>query len=86
MILGVYSVYDAAAEAFLQPFFSQTVGSALRSFGDAVNNPETPMFKHTSDYSLFQLGEYNDLNGSLKGFDVPKKLITALEMKETKDA
>lgn len=63
MIHKVVAIYDRKAEAFLKPVFVQSNGAALRSFGDAVNNPETEFSKHPEDYTMFALGEWNDGSG-----------------------
>jgi len=61
----VFAVYDSKAQAFMQPFFSNAVGSAIRAFGDAVNDAGTPLAKHPGDYQLYEVGEWNDREGLL---------------------
>lgn len=85
MKLGVFAVYDRAAEAFMQPFYAQTIGSAIRSFTDAVNG-DGGIAKHPEDYMLSQLGEFDDNSGELTSILPPKKLVTALEVKESSNA
>lgn len=75
----VFTVYDAASEAYLQPFFLQTRGQAIRSFSDAVNNPEHQFFKHKKDYTLFELGEYEDGSAQFDMLKSPIALGNALE-------
>lgn len=65
MRMRVFSVYDEKAEAFLQPFFTRTVGEAERMFGDAVNDQESPFCKHAADYTLFEIGEFDQALGEL---------------------
>jgi len=65
MKLNVYVVHDAKAEAYLAPFFLGTDAVAVRGFADAVNNPETPVGKHPSDYTLFCIGEYSESKGEI---------------------
>lgn len=77
MKLEVFSVRDMKAEAFLQPFFVQTVGAALRAFGDAVDKEDSPFHKHPEDYVLYQIGEYNDADGSLVSISPVKMLACA---------
>ena len=78
MIHKVYSVYDIAAAAYLQPFYAPTVGMALRSFVDAVNDPNHQFAKYSSDYTLYLLGEFNDSDGSFNSFE-PEKILSAKE-------
>lgn len=65
MTLKVFAVRDLKAEAFLQPFFSPSVGSAMRAFADAVNDKNCPFNKHPSDYALFEIGTYDDSDAAL---------------------
>lgn len=69
MIHKVYSVRDAKVEAFLQPFFSPTMGAAIRSLSEAVNDPKHEFSRHAADYSLYALGEFDDSTGYLTPID-----------------
>ena len=60
MLLQVFTVFDSKAEAYLPPFYESAIGSAVRSFADTANNPEHSFNKHSSDYTLFHLGSYDD--------------------------
>lgn len=59
----VCAVRDAQMDAFMQPFFVQSVGVAARSFADEVNRPESPMNAHPEDYELFVIGYYFEDTG-----------------------
>lgn len=59
MKLQVFSVYDSKAEAYIQPWYSQTVGTAIRSFEQAVNTEKHDFQKFSGDYTLFHLGEFD---------------------------
>lgn len=72
MILKVFAVHDTKAKAFLQPFYSPSAGSALRAFGDAVNEKQCPFNKHPSDYMLYEIGSYDDSTASLDPLEVVK--------------
>lgn len=61
----IYSVYDSKAEAYMQPFFMQTRGAALRAFSDAVDDSNSVLSKHPEDYTLFEIGEFSDSDGTL---------------------
>lgn len=79
MKMGVFAVYDAAVKAYLQPIFSPTKAAAVRSFQDAVAQENSQFAKHAADYTLFQLGGFDDGTGELASLQVPEKVITALE-------
>lgn len=65
----LFTVYDSKTDAYLPLFPSKTVSSAMRSFGEAVNNPETPFNKHPADYTLFQTGSFNEDTGIITPAD-----------------
>lgn len=74
MINRVFAVYDSKALAYLQPFFSESVGSAVRAFGDAANESGSPLSKHPGDYQLYEIGTFDNLTGMLTAI-VPMKLL-----------
>lgn len=81
MITKVFSVYDAAAAAYLSPLFFQTSGMAIRAFRAAVDDPSHLFHKHAADYTLFELGTFDDSNAHFLSLHTPHSLGTALELK-----
>ena len=79
MLLKVFSVRDMKAEAFLQPFFTPTQGSALRAFGDACNKTDSPFYLHPNDYVLYEIGTYNDADANLFPLTPIKMLACAAD-------
>jgi len=79
MILKVYTVYDSKAEAYLQPFFSQSKGVAIRSFQEAVRDEKSNISKYPEDFTLFELGEYDDANSKFNLHNTPQSLGVAVE-------
>lgn len=67
MNLILCSVYDDKVGAFQRPFFVRSRGEALRVFMDACGDPESPLSKHLEDYKLFELGSFNEEDGSVIG-------------------
>ncbi|WNK12725.1 MAG: nonstructural protein [Microvirus sp.] len=78
MKLKIYSIYDAKVDAYSQPFYSPTNGSALRAFSDHVNEAGSNPNKHPEDYYLYELGEFNDQDGTITG-NKPTRLGGAAE-------
>lgn len=79
MKLQVFSVFDSKTAAFSQPYLFQTKGQALRSFSDSVQDPNSSFHKHPGDYTFFQLGEWDDEDGTLTPLESKLNLGTALE-------
>ncbi len=79
MILKVFSVYDSKVESFFKPFYSQTKGEAIRSFTEISNDKQSQIGKYPEDFTLFELGDYDDSNASFKLLDTPKSVGLAIE-------
>lgn len=79
MKLIAFSVFDSKAAIFGQPFFAMNEGSAIRDFGDGVNDSSSKnnmWHNHPEDFSLFRIGVFENLTGEFKS-EIPKNLITA---------
>jgi len=83
--LHVCTVRDVAAEAYLNPLFVRSKGEAIRSFSDEVNNKDSMLGKHPSDYVLFYLGTYDqdsakfDLTSSPESLGVGTDFVKSYE-------
>lgn len=84
MKLGIFSIYDTAVKAFMQPFFAPTKGAAIRSFSDAVNAEGSSFGRHAADYALFLLGEYDDSAGSFVSLPAPERVMLAVEVESSR--
>ncbi len=60
MIHKIFTIYDDKAEFYLQPFFFKTAGQATRAFQESCNEPGHQFYKHPEDFTLFELGTYDD--------------------------
>lgn len=76
MKVSVFAIFDTKAEAFGQPFFTQTAGLAARSFGQACSNTETDYNKYPLDFILYELGEYDDETGKIESLN-PMEICSA---------
>lgn len=82
MILLAFSVYDEKAQVFGSPIFAVNKGLAVRSFGDAIAQTDSPLNKHASDFKLYHVGEFDTVSGALTSCPQPEFLHTAVEFKE----
>lgn len=80
MIVKVFCVYDSKAEAYMSPFFMHSRGQALRAFGDTAQDSESQIGKHPEDFTLFELGEYDDDSASFHLLSTPHSLGVAIEL------
>jgi len=61
----IVAVHDRQLKAFLRPFVANTIGQAVRSFSDEVNRAGSDLNAHPEDYTLWQLGTFNDHDGNI---------------------
>jgi len=81
-ILKVFTVYDSKSDAYMQPFFMQTKGQAVRAFSDTVNDPKHQFYKHAEDFTLFELGSFDELSALFDLHLTPVSLGCAIEYKK----
>ena len=65
MIQFIYSIHDSKAAAYLPPFYLHNKNMAIRSFSDAVQEENSAFYRHPEDYSLWELGEFDDNTGEI---------------------
>lgn len=79
MIHRMFTIHDQKAEAFLPPFILPQAGQAIRTFSDCVNSDDHQFSKHPGDYTLLEIGMFDDSTGGLDPYPVPKSLGTGVE-------
>jgi len=81
----VYLVYDKKTEAYSHPMLFQTKGQAIRSFGDACNDPSTQFYKHSQDFSLVEIGDFDDVEGQYIMAETKINVASAWELVKPSD-
>lgn len=80
MISKVYSLFDSKALYFEAPFFMLNRNMAMRLFADWAQDPKTMIFRHPEDYTLYELGEFDDQTCVIKS-GPPESLGNAAQFK-----
>ena len=75
----IFSIYDQKAYAYLPPFTLPRVEMAIRTFSDCVNSPDHQFGKHPSDFSLVEIGTYDDSNAKIVPHDVVISVVNGVE-------
>lgn len=78
-MLKLFSVYDSQTESFIQPFYSLTTASAIRSFTQAANDADHQFKQFGADFTLFELGEFDQSTAKFTLLPTPKSLGLALQ-------
>lgn len=79
MILKIFTVYDIKSKTYLPPFYQKETGEATRAFRSSVNNPDHQFHKYPEDFSLHQIGTFDD-NTSELTYTKAKLINTALQL------
>ncbi|QXP07837.1 MAG: nonstructural protein [Arizlama microvirus] len=79
--MKVFTVYDCKAEAYLTPMFMQSRGVAIRQFGAAAADDKHDFCRFAEDYTLFELGDYDERYASFNLHQTPISLGKASELK-----
>lgn len=82
MKIRIFSIYDKAAEAWLPPFFLPMQGMAIRAFTDCVNDAKHKFCAHPEDYTLAEIGEYDDSSARINSYPTPSILLTGIQAKK----
>ena len=63
----MYALRDNLCDFFTPPFFSVHEADAIRSVGHLVNSDaDTPICKSPGDFTLYNLGSYDDHTGAFE--------------------
>lgn len=79
MLHKIYTVHDVKAGAYLPPYYAHTRGMAARSFEDACNDETHQFHKHPADYTLFEIGTFDDAICEIKMLKNAEPLGKALD-------
>lgn len=86
MYYKIYAIFDASVKAYMQPFFLRSQGEALRAFTDLANDDKSNVCRHASDFTLFEIGEYDDTTSKITSFETPERVRGAHEVQIKSEA
>lgn len=70
-----FSIFDAKAVAFSQPFYASNNAVAIRMYAQVVNDPGSVVSKNPEDFTLFGVGEFDDASGEFSPFPSEARAI-----------
>lgn len=79
--MKIFSVHDVKAEAYLPPIYFRSAGEAIRSFETSCKDTNSNFHKYPSDFTLVELGEFDEQSASIATHDKPRILSNAAEFK-----
>lgn len=82
----VISIKDLSAQIMGMPAFVAHRNIAIRQFTDAVNRKDTErqndLFAHADDFELYELGYYEDTEGSFDLYPKPELISQGKHVKQ----
>lgn len=79
-MLKLFSIFDSKANAYMNPFIQATAPAAMRSFGAACCDSNSEFHKFAEDFTLFELGEWDEHTGSILMYVTPRPICKAIEI------
>lgn len=86
MIMKMYMIYDSKTECFAQPAFFPNKGTALRAVMEAAHDSQTNLAKYPGDFTVFEVGEFDDNRGVIDMYPAKINLGTVLEFQRISTA
>lgn len=81
-MLYMFSIYDSKSDTFQTPFFAQSNGTGVRMFHKLANDSDTIVGQYPSDFTLFEIGQFDDTNGTVMPYEAAKNLGLAITFQE----
>lgn len=82
MKVKIYSIYDSKAKVWLQPQFLMNKGTAHRAFDATCNDKNSQFYKYAEDFTMFEIGDFDDETCEIKMYEAKESMGTALEFKK----
>ena len=79
MIHKIFAIHDTQARAYLPPFFLHQTEMAIRTFRDCINSDDHQFGRNPGDYTLFEIGNYDDELGQITNHKEPIMLGNGLK-------
>lgn len=75
----VFTIFDSKTESYVAPFFMLARGEAIRAFTDTVNDSSIPPGKYPEDFTLFELGTFDESSCKFVLYSTPISLGCGVE-------
>lgn len=79
--MKMYTVFDSQLKLYTKPYYARNKGEALRSFAEAVNDPQI-FGKIAEHLTLFEVGDFNEETSRITAYDAMESCGNGLEWKK----
>ena len=76
----LYVLHDSKSETYTAPTVNPARGQAIRSFSDAVNEGKGVLSDHPEDFTLFEIGDYDELKGEITLYPAKQSVVNGLDV------
>lgn len=85
MKLKVFSVFDSKIKLYGQPFYALSEKQVIFGFTESVNSsdPKSDVARWPEDYTLFELGEYEEETGTFNLLSAPCSIVNGISLKKS---
>lgn len=77
----VYLIYDSKVEDWSPPMVNKSVGEATRDLADIIADRKGKLGAHPEDFTLFEIGEYDNAKGQLHLYEAKKMICLLLDLR-----
>jgi len=82
MLHKLYVIFDNASGLYASPTLAVTEAEVRRNFSTIVNAEGNAISANPQDFSLYELGIFDNETGKFSLLDTPTRVMTALELKQ----
>lgn len=76
----IVTMYDKKAHLYLTPYTYRTVHEFYRDITNLLENNNSQIAKHPTDFDLYKLADFNELSGEVIPCDKPLFLSSAADL------
>lgn len=80
--MKLYTIHDQATNTYTTPVTIPSERDAIEAFKLSANDPKSSHFKHSPDYTLYEIGSYDQFKGTITPTD-KKSIVNASALRNT---
>lgn len=78
--MKVFTIYDSKVNAYMNPIFLRSKGEAIRVLQHTVNSPDHQFNKNPEDFTLFELGSFDEMTSKFTLHAAPVSVVRCIEL------
>lgn len=80
--MKVFTIFDSKVGCYFPPFMMRSVGEAERAVGSHANDPLHNFYKYAEDFTLFEIGSWDERTGKYSLLDAPHSIGNLVQFKK----